>query len=180
MENTLQKRKPIRWQGFDYSRAGGYFLTICTEHRENFLSHIVGKATVAANDNVLLVGEGLAPPEIKLTPCGKIAQEQLLLLERRYPQITIDQYVIMPNHIHMILFLRELAGGASPSPTVSDIMCSFKSLTTRFCKQKCGIDKLFQRSFIDHVIRDRKDYETRAKYICENPMRWYYDELYRE
>ncbi len=60
-------------------------MTICTENRKNILSSVVG--------------EGLAPPEIRLKPCGKIAEEQLSLLEQRYSNISIDRYVIMPNHI---------------------------------------------------------------------------------
>jgi hypothetical protein len=48
-------------------------------------------------------------------------------------------------------------------------------LTARICKQQFGIEKIFQRSFFEHVIRDKTDYETRKKYIYENPMRWYYN-----
>ena len=68
-----------------------------------------------------IVGRGLAPAEIQFTPYGKIAKEQLLLLEDRYPTLKIDQYVIMPNHIHAILILVEPAG-ASPRPTVNPVV----------------------------------------------------------
>jgi REP element-mobilizing transposase RayT len=162
----LPKRKAIRWKGYDYSLPGAYFITICIEKRKNLLSTVVG--------------EGLAPPETRLRPCGKIAEDQLHFLERRYSNVSVDRYVVMPNHIHFILFLRGEAGGASPSPTVSDVICSFKSLTSRICKMRYGVEKLFQRSYIDHVIRDRRDYETRAKYISENPLRWHDDEMYCE
>lgn len=63
------------------------------------------------------------------------------------------------------------------SPTLVDIMRVFKSLTSRICKQQYGVDKLFQRSYIEHVIRDREDYEARQKYIRDNPIRWYYERL---
>ena len=162
----LPKRKPLRLTNFDYSSTGAYFITICTENRKNLLSTVVG--------------EGLAPPAVQLKLCGKVAQKQLLLLEQRYPNVKIDKYVIMPNHIHLIIILRKGAGGASPSPTVSDVICTFKSLTSRICKKEFGIEKIFQRSYMDHIIRDRDDYETRVRYIYGNPMRWYYDELYLE
>ena len=125
----------------------------------------------------MTVGEGLAPPEItvNLTSCGKVAKEQLQLLEKRFPNITVDDFIIMPDHIHIIIFLNEQAGGASPSPTLNNIICAFKSLTTRICNQQFGIEKIFQRSFFEHIIRDKTDYETRKKYIYENPMRWYYN-----
>jgi REP element-mobilizing transposase RayT len=63
-------------------------------------------------------------------------------------------------------------------PTIMDIVCAYKSLTTRECKKNGFDEKLFQNSFYDHVIRDREDYDAHARYIAENPMRWSFDELY--
>ena len=98
----LVRRKPTRLYRHDYSTPGAYFITVCTKNKEKILSN---------------VGEGLAPPAPHLSVYGKIAEQQLLNLEKRYPNVTLDKYVIMPNHIHMILVLKETAGGASPSPT---------------------------------------------------------------
>ena len=86
----------------------------------------------------------------------------------------------MPNHIHAIVILKGKTAGASPRPTVTDILCAYKSLTTRECKKNGFDGKLFQTSFYEHIIRGREDYEETSKYICENPIRWYYDELYAE
>ena len=182
-EKELPKRKPTRLKNFDYSSAGAYFVTICIRDRMNILSEIV-KTDLTATDktNGLAVGEGLAPPEItvKLKPCGEVVKEQLQLIEARFPSVTIEDYVIMPDHIHAVIFLHEKAGGASPSPTLDDVVCAFKSLTSRSCKQKFGIEKMFQRSSAEHIVRDRDDYETRRKYIYENPARWYYKNLKTE
>ena len=182
-EKELPKRKPTRLKNFDYSSAGAYFVTICIRDRMNILSEIV-KTDIASADktNRSAVGEGLAPPEItvKLKPCGAIAKEQLQLIETRFPSVAVEDYVIMPDHIHAVIFLHEKAGGASPSPTLDDVVCAFKSLTSRSCKQKFGIEKMFQRSSAEHIVRDRDDYETRRKYIYENPMRWYYKHLKTE
>ena len=101
------------------------------------------------------------------------------MLEQRYPSLKIDQYVIMPNHIHAILLLEETAG-ASPRPTIMDIVCAYKSLTTRLCKKVHPIDKLFQTSFYEHVIRGREDYDEIAEYIVNNPKQWELDNLYSE
>ncbi len=174
MPSEKPQRKPTRLKDFDYSTSGAYFITICTEGRKNLLSRVVGGGQPLGCQ----AKRCLPPPEIQLKPCGEIAKEQLLLLEQRHPNISIDQYVIMPNHIHMILILRKDSGGASPSPTVSDIICAYKSVTSRLCKKKYFVEKIFQRSFYDHIIRDRDDYNTRVKYIHENPVRWYFDELY--
>ena len=106
MENKLPKRKHPRLNDFDYSSNGAYFITVCTQNRRCTLSRIVGR--------------GLAPAEtsdVKYTSFGKIAEQQLLLLEKRYNNLTVDKYVIMPNHIHAILILDDETAGASPRPT---------------------------------------------------------------
>ena len=179
-DKDLPKRKSTRLKNFDYSSAGAYFVTICVRDRTQILSEIVRTDLTSANKTIgIAVGEGLAPPEItvKLKPCGEIVKEQLQLIETRFPGVTVEDYVIMPDHIHAVIFLHGKAGGASPSPTLDDVICAFKSLTSRSCKQKYGIEKMFQRSFAEHIVRDREDYETRRKYIYENPKRWYYKYL---
>ena len=163
MENNLPKRKHPRLDHYDYRAAGAYFITICTQNRRCLLSRVVGR--------------GLAPAEIEYTAYGKIAQEQLLLLEQRYPSLRIDRYVIMPNHIHAILVLEETAG-VTVNPTIMDIVCAYKSLTTRQCKKVLPIDKLFQSSFYEHVIRGHEDYLEIAEYIMNNPKQWELDTLY--
>jgi len=165
MESNLPKRKHPRLDCYDYSSAGAYFITICTHNRRCLLSSVVGR--------------GLAPAEIQYTAYGRIAQEQLLLLEQRYPSLKIPHYLIMPIHVHAILLLEETAG-ASPRPTVMDIVCAYKSLTTRQCKKLQPIDKLFQTSFYEHVIRGRDDYNEIAEYIVNNPTKWQLDKLYVE
>lgn len=156
------KRKPVRLKGYDYSTEGAYFITICVQDRRCILSKIV-------------VGEGLAPPEVQLTEKGRLAKEQLLKISERYPSILVDKYVIMPNHIHLILHVEEKAGGASPSPTVTQAVGAFKSMTTRLCP---GESKLFQRSFYDHVIRSEEDYQEIWSYIDQNPAKWREDRFY--
>ena len=101
------------------------------------------------------------------------------MLEQRYPSLKIDQYVIMPNHIHAILLLEETAGD-SQRPTIMDVVCAYKSLTTRECKKVRPVDKLFQTSFYEHIIRDRNDYNEIVRYIHENPINWEKDDLYIE
>ena len=165
MDKNLPKRKHPRLKNFDYSKSGAYFITICTHNKQCLLSQIVG--------------QGLAPAENRYTTYGEIAKEQLFLLEKRYPSVKIDQYVIMPNHIHAIIVLND-AAGASPRPTITDVICAYKSLTTRECKKIKAIDKVFQTSFYEHVIRGQDDYAEIAEYIANNPKRWELDQLYSE
>ena len=191
-DQNSPRRKSTRLKGYDYSTPGAYFVTICTRDRMRLLSEIVKTdLTETCQVNNHAVGEGLAPPLpsaigreiaeetvsteylVKLEPCGKVVQAQLQAIETRFPSVRVQDFVIMPDHIHAVIVLCG-RGGASPSPTLDDVICAFKSLTSRICKQKYGIEKIFQRSSAEHIIRDREDYETRRKYIYENPMRWYY------
>ena len=166
MQNELPKRKSPRWCGFDYSNAGAYFLTVCTEKRAKTLSKIVGEGS----------------PLPQLTEIGEIVKKYIEEIPHKYPDFLVDHYVIMPNHIHMILFRFVNDGRGDPSPTVDNVMGWLKFQITKSINQtnQKVKRKIFQRSFYDHVIRSREDYETHRKYISENPMKWYYDDLYSE
>lgn len=160
----LPKRKPNRLSNYDYSLNGAYFITICTQNRAQILSEIVGR--------------GLAPAECKLSEYGKIAEMQLLNLGKKYDGVKIDKYVIMPNHIHAIISINDATAGASPRPTLSDMICTFKSLTTRLCNMNRQGNKIFQTSFYDHVIRSEQDYREIWDYIDNNPAKWREDRFY--
>ena len=165
MSEILVKRKHPRLKEYDYSSDGVYFVTICTQNKRYLLSEIVGR--------------GLAPA-VRLTDYGKIAEQQLFLLEERFPFVEIDSYVIMPNHIHIIFWFKPQTAGASLRPTLMDVVCAYKSLTTLECKKTKHIERLFQTSFYEHIARDGNDYEVKSQYIHENPLKWQFDELYCE
>ncbi len=109
-----------------------------------------------------------------------MAEKQLFALEERYDYVTIDKYVIMPNHIHAILILDGETAGASPRPTLSDIICTYKSLTTRNCNQIGNYKgrQIFQNSFYDRIITSEEGYLEVWQYIDENPRKWQNDEYY--
>ena len=165
MHEPLPKRKHPRLKSYDYSNAGAYFITICA-YQKNCLFGTFG----CDSDH----------SELILSQYGKIAEQQLLALSSRYPGLSVDYYVIMPNHIHAIFVLDGKSAGASHRPAVTDIVCAFKSLTTRECKQFKEIDRIFQTSFYEHIIRNQDDYDEVVKYIIENPLKWQMDKLYRE
>lgn len=167
MENMgLTKRKGTRLPAYDYSKPGAYFVTVCTHNRECLLSQITP------------VGEGLAPPAVHLTEIGKIVEEEILALEVRFPAVKMNHYVIMPNHIHLLLTLQESAGGASPSPTVTSVIGTMKSVSTIRCHKEWNDRLSWQRSFYDHVIRNERDYQEIWKYIEENPAKWTQDRFF--
>ena len=154
------KRKHPRLKQYDYSLPGYYYVTIHMEPNTPALSS---------------VGRGLAPagPEVTLTDLGEIAVQQLHALEQRYCCVKVDKFVIMPNHIHMILQLTE-AAGASLRPTLMDVIGAYKSLTTRECNRICQMPgrKLFQTSFYETVLRNEKAYQECWRYIDGNPGKW--------
>ena len=164
-EKELPKRKPTRLQEFDYNTTGAYFITICTDQRRQILSRIVG---------VDVLGD---PKNVELLPHGMVADKYIKQINGFYQNITVDQYVIMPNHIHLILLVRQDGSPRTSTPTKQTSTVShFVSTFKRFCNKEIG-NNIFQRGFMEHIIRDRKDYETKCKYICENPLRWYYNKL---
>ena len=175
-----KKRKPTRLQGFDYNNVGAYFITICTQNRRCILSHIVGGDVLDAPPKNV-GGDVLdAPPCVALSQYGKIVDKYINQLNDFYDNVEVDSCVIMPNHIHIILFVLENGSSRTSTPTIQhSVVCRFVSTLKRFCNKEIG-NNIFQRSFHDHIIRNRDDYEEHVKYICENPMRWQFDELYSE
>lgn len=209
MKQDFPERKKLRLSGHDYSSAGAYFVTIRIKNPAIRLSEI--KTPSSPSIALTSVGDG-APdvphygkPLVQLTETGKIIEKHLLGSEK-ITGVLIDQYVIMPDHIHVIVIITGSAGtsgrdcsgiSGAPSPTEGGIDCvkgsgirpndaessgnrraneklpevirAFK----RFCNREIGCD-LFQRSYIEHIIRDKEDYLIRKKYIHENPARWLY------
>ena len=167
----LPIRKRLRLENYDYSSAGAYFITICIEERKRVLSEIVAPAF--AGDGALDV------PQIRLKSIGRIVEKYLLSSEN-ISGVTVDQYVIMPDHIHVIIFLdpekySKAEGGTSRAPSpANEMLPHVVSTFKRFCNREIG-GNIFQRSYDERVIRDRADYEAKCKYIYENPMRWYYE-----
>ena len=159
----LPARKPTRLPNFDYSTPGAYFITICTKDRKCILGNIVG-------------GGALDAPQMQTNHIGKMV-EKYILSGNKTPYVHVDKYVIMPNHIHMILLINNGASRAS-SPT-NAVIPRFVSALKRFCNQDTGFT-IFQRSYHDHIIRNEQDYLRIWEYIDNNPVRWKEDCFYTE
>ena len=162
----LPKRKPNRLPNFDYSTPGLYFLTICVLGKQCLLSNIVG-------------GGALDAPQVQLTQIGRIV-EKYILSSGQIPHICVDKYVIMPNHIHLLLVVNETErNGSSKAPTPTNaIIPHFVSTFKRFCHRDIGT-RIFQRSYHDHIIRGEKDYLKIWEYIENNPAKWEEDCFYK-
>ena len=171
MKMELPTRKPTRLKNYDYSQNGYYFITICAHNRKCILCDIVG--------------EGFPLPQ--LTPQGEIVNKYILLVNEKYPSVKIDKYVVMPNHIHIIMSINNDGmqnndGRGNPSPTISNVVGWLKYNATKQINKKNNVtgDKIFQRSFHDHIIRGEKDYGEIWNYIDTNPQKWEEDCFYTE
>ncbi len=170
LENKNSVRKSLRLAGYDYNTPGAYFITFCTHNRKHTLSRIVG----AIHES----------PELQLTDYGRIV-DSIMQNIPEHLHVTIDQYVIMPNHIHLIAtiteddVLREI--GESPQRVrsiLSKLIGYIKMNASKSIRRCYGEISVWQRGYYDHVIRDRDDYEALAEYIHENPIRWELDRFY--
>jgi len=158
-------RKTTRLPEYDYNTPGAYFLTICTENKKCILSRIVGTGV-------------LDGPKIALLPYGKAAEKYILQLNHFYDNLSVESYVIMPNHIHILLRITEEGPSGTPVPTLQNSAVSrFVSTLKRFCNKDYGKNIWQPRSY-DHIIRDQADFDRHLKYIYENPFGWQKDELY--
>ena len=107
---------------------------------------------------------------------GKIVFDELKRWHKTYSSVSLHAYVIMPNHIHiMVAIVADEYGRPQVAPTLERMVKQFKGAVTK--KIGCSI---WQKSFIEHIVRNQNDYETRLNYMCNNPMRWYYDKIYKD
>ena len=164
-ELGLPKRKPQRLKGYDYSKNNAYFVTICTQNR----AHLFGKIVDAA---------------FTANTAGKMVEKCLLNISKP-SVITIDKYVIMPNHVHIIILISNSGTTQGSFPTVSELLQRFKTITTKLyidgVKESVFLPfdkKIWQKSFHDHIIRNEDEYQKTWQYIDENPLRWAEDEYF--
>jgi REP element-mobilizing transposase RayT len=161
-------RRSIRIKGYDYSRAGAYFVTICTHGRE------------------CLFGE-IMDGEMRLNDAGQAAQAEWVRLPERFQSIELDEFVIMPNHLHGIILVGAgLAppdggapnrGAASSAPTLGNILRAFKSISAIAVNRLLGRSgrSLWQRNYYEHIVRSENELAHIREYIANNPTQWALD-----
>lgn len=148
------RRKPNRIPGFDYSQNYAYFLTICTRDKHCLFGRIV------CSDS-----QG---PLVQLSEAGKIVQQSVQAIPANYPAVHLENYVVMPNHLHLLLRLENQEGQKPASIPV--VIQQFKGYVTKQIGKP-----IWQKLYHDHVIRDADDFAVRWRYIENNPYRWLED-----
>jgi putative transposase len=152
-KNKLPERKRIRLKGYNYSETGGYFVTLCVEYGE----HKFGTVTNAI---------------MELNEAGRIVTDQFAELENYYKNVSINSFIVMPNHIHAIIMINGLIPEMSKS--LPDVIKAFKSLSTKKIRAK-GIEFNWQRSYNDSIIETAYGLEKIREYIINNPADWVKD-----
>ena len=152
--NKLPKRKTIRIEDYDYSTPGAYFITVCTVNREKIFW---------SNRR----GELCSPVNAPLSDIGMIVDNEIQKLNSIYDGVTVDKYCIMPDHIHFIISINPDENGRTQfAPTISRVMKQFKGSITKQVGKP-----IWQKSFYDHGIRNRQDYNEIWEYIENNPLK---------
>ncbi|HEX9917447.1 MAG TPA: transposase [candidate division Zixibacteria bacterium] len=172
MTNNPEKyhRHSIRLKSYDYSQEGAYFVTICTQDKKYPLGKVVGG-------------------NMELSSIGKIAQEYLFDISKHFANAKLDQFVIMPNHIHTIIMV-EKVGAIHELPLrkpplrirrrkmlIPKIIGYFKMNCAKKINQmqnSCGMP-VWQRNYYEHVIRSEKELGNIREYITNNPLKWELD-----
>lgn len=154
----LPKRKQIRCPYIDYSQTGVYFITFSTAERRNHFWMCPDRKYTS-------------PDEIELNSIGFTVQETLQAISEHYPYASLDYYVIMPDHVHLLLrYLPPDEKDMAPRKDIMVLVSQIKGIVTK----KIG-KSVWQKSFFDHVIRNDDDYLESARYIQNNPIKWYYN-----
>ncbi len=156
----LPKRKNIRLKDFDYSQNGAYFVTLCIKNNQNLLWNVGATCGRPSTDKTHLNENGI------------IVDNEINKIKAIYNQsVNIDKYVIMPNHVHLIIVLcNEIDGRPQVAPTISRIIQQFKGAISK----QIGF-AIWQKLFHDHIIRNEEEYLKIWQYIDTNPQKWELD-----
>ena len=149
----MKYRKPNRLKYYDYSNAGWYFVTICTQNHLHHFGEILDK-------------------EMVLNDVGSITNKIWNEIPDHYPTVELDEFIIMPNHIHGIIINNSDVGERHASPLLGNIIGSFKSAVTKSVHLYDNNNFKWQRSFYDRIIRNEKELYNIRKYIQQNPHKW--------
>ena len=172
---SFPQRKSLRLKHYDYSLEGMYFVTMCTEDRRCLFGHVVGAGPSAG-------------PKVQFNEIGSMVESIWYQIPDHYPGVEIDEFIVMPNHLHGIIRLMPSDGrpqGAAPTFGLPGIIQRFKSLTTT--RYRHGVKqsnwppfsgRLWQRGYHDRIIRNESELNKIGQYIVDNPAKWEEDPEY--
>lgn len=182
----MKNRKKNRLQGYDYSKDNLYFVTICVQNKLCCFGSVISIGT--GRDLSVHHPNGNHPNEnhpnenilMQLNQYGLIVQEKMEWLNQQYEYIDIHNFVIMPNHIHLILEIKssQVKNKEIKIKSLSSLMGAFKTTTSKLIHLSGFSEFSWQRSFHDHIIRNELSYQNISNYIDLNPKKWVQDKFY--
>ncbi|NEX14063.1 MAG: transposase [Prosthecochloris sp.] len=178
-KHQLPKRKHLRLPEYDYAQEGVYFVTVCTQDKKCLFGDVVDTAMV-------------------LNDAGEMVKRCWQEIPVHFPHVALDCFVVMPNHVHGIVFIGDASGivGAknfSPlrfskpcnniqnqrpsgtSKTIGSIVRGFKIGVTKWMRQNTSTHKVWQRNYFERVIRNERELHEMQAYITNNPLKWTLD-----
>lgn len=162
MNKKMTQRKKNRLTDYDYSKPGAYFITICTDKHKCLFWR--------KNEHPLLKPEYTK----QLSEYGKLVDKAIKDIPDHYPFVSVDKYVVMPNHIHILLRINtDENGRPMVAPTISTVIQQAKGVISK----KIGYS-VWQKLYYDHVVRNSVDYQEIWNYIDQNPLNWKKDKFY--
>lgn len=164
-----------RLKNWDYGSPGLYFVTICTHNRECYFGDIVETQNVASDVETQHFAS-LHP-----TPIGSVANKYWTEIPQHFPFVVLDEFIVMPNHVHGILFINKPDYNkwqpnkfGPQSKNLGSILRGYKAGVTTFARMN-NIQFDWQSRFYDHIIRTEQELRNIRKYIIENPLKWKVD-----
>jgi REP element-mobilizing transposase RayT len=173
---NIHHRKSIRLQGYDYSKSGLYFITICVQDRKCLFGNIVQENNVA---------------QIILNDAGKIAEKCWLEIPEHFPNAVLHEHIIMPNHVHGIIELVKKVGVQNFEPlhqinkfqkiipqSIGSIVRGYKIGVTKWFRSNTDIEFVWQRNYYENIIRTEKSCQRLREYILKNAKNWFEDDFF--
>jgi len=160
--SKLPNRQSIRLRGRDYSQDGIYFVTLCTYDRRHLFGEIVEEM-------------------MHLNASGEIVRDSWRWLEQQHGHVELGEFVVMPNHFHGNLKLhpdfRRGSAASPPRKPLGRLIAAFKTFSTNRINKILDVpfDRVWQRNYFEHIVRNEKEFALIEKYIHENPKRWAWD-----
>jgi len=163
-----RNRRSIRLLGYDYSQAGAYFITVCTQGR------------------ACLFGD-VADGEMQLNDAARMVEQCWHDIPIHFPHVELDEFVIMPNHVHGILMVTHDVGAKNVSPlqtpskprgtskTIGSVVRGFKIGVTKWFRENTDVQTVWQRNYYEHIIRNDESLNRIREYIVNNPLQWALD-----
>jgi putative transposase len=170
MPTEFKRRRSLRLKEYSYAQAGAYFVTVCTKNKQCIFGEVCNE-------------------EMNLSDKGRIVREEWLKTAALRLYVKLDQFVVMPNHFHAILWIEKNNRGTArcaptisrfgklPSESLSSIIRGFKAAVTKHINILCNPagSPLWQRNYYEHVIRDDEALNRIREYIMNNPLNWEFD-----